>query len=36
MNAVALAHSMGRLQNGATASIIGAMVDIMAAQHGQG
>ena len=33
---VALAHSMGRLQDGAAASIIGAMVDIMTARHGQG
>ena len=32
---VALTHSMGRLQNGVAASIIGAMVDIMAAPRDQ-
>ena len=31
-----LAHSMGRLQMSTAASIIGTMVDIMAARHGQG
>ncbi len=32
-----LAHSMGRLHNGdVAASVIGTMVDLMAAPHGQG